>query len=206
MLVLSSMPGACSLSCHIALVWSGLPYQVNIVTPQIIHSPEYLEKNPTGQVPLLEDGSWKLTQNVAILSYIATSAPTAKIGADNADAKSQAKLISWLSYISSDYHKAYANIFGASRMGLSKEAESELMQSAVKSLCANHLSKMDAYLASHQFLMDERKTVADAYFWVVTSWAYHFVPTLAADYPNLNAYFERLKQDAGIQRALQEQE
>ncbi len=204
MLTLYSMPGACSLADHIALIWSGLPHKVNVVSHATIKSPEYLAKSPQGQVPLLENGDWILTQNLAILSYIAQSAPESGIGGGDS-AESQAKLTSWLSYITSDYHKAFSNIFGATRFGLAKDAETQLKQAAIQSLCDNHLSKMNDYFGTHQYVFDNRKTVADAYFWVVTSWAFNFVPTLATDYPHLNVYFERIKQDAGVQRALEEQ-
>lgn len=204
MLILHSMAGSCSLADHIALIWSGLPYKVDIVAREELKTPEYLAKNPSGQVPLLEDGSWLLTQNIAILSYVAEKSPEANLGAENT-AESRAKMMSWLSYISADYHKAFGNIFGAGRFGFSPENEHNLKKAAIELLKESHLKKMDAYLANNQFIFDNRKTVADAYFWVVTSWAYGFVPSLAAEYPNLHAYFERMKADPGIQRALAEQ-
>ena len=205
MLTLSSMPGACSLADHIALVWSGLPYKVNIVSYQDTKSPEYLAKNPQGMVPVLENGDWVLTQNLAILTYITEKAPEANIGAKDNTPESKAKLASWLAYITSDYHKALGNLFMADAFGLSDEAKSQLKAATIQMAKDKHLSKMDQYLAQHQFLMDNRKTVADAYFWVVTSWIYGFIPTLATEFPNLHAYFERLKQDPDIQRALEEQ-
>ncbi len=205
MLVLSSMPGACSLADHIALIWSGLPYKVNFVSYQDTKSPEYLAKNPQGMVPVLEDGDWVLTQNLAILTYITEKAPKANIGAKDNTPESKAKLASWLAYITSDYHKALGNLFRADAFGLSEEGKNKLKEATIQMTKDNYLSKMDQYLATHQYLLDNRKTVADAYFWVVTSWIYRFIPTLATEFPNLHAYFERLQQDPGIQRALEEQ-
>ena len=204
MYTLFSMPGACSMSDHIALVWSGLDYNVHFVNHDSLDSPEYLAKNPQGQVPLLEKDGWSLTQNAAILNYIAEKAPETNIGPQDTP-ESRADFLRWLSYVSADYHKAFGNIFGAGKLGLAEDATVILKKAAIENLKNAHLKKMDTYLATHQFIFENRKTVIDAYFWVVTSWAYNFVPTLATDYPSLHAYFERIKQDAGIQKVIADQ-
>ncbi|WP_313271206.1 glutathione S-transferase N-terminal domain-containing protein, partial [Stenotrophomonas sp.] len=72
---LYSKPGACSLADHIALIWSGLPFEVQIVDYATMKSPEYMKMNPAGAVPVLEDEGWVLTQNAAILHYICDKAP-----------------------------------------------------------------------------------------------------------------------------------
>lgn len=204
MLVLSTLPGACSLADHIALAWSGLPYQIKVMTREVIKSADYLAKNPMGQVPLLEDGDWYLTQNAAILTYIAEKAPQANIGAQNTP-ESHAKMASWLSYISADFHPAFGMIFGAARFGLDEATTAELKQAAIHRVRKVHLGPMNDYMAIHQFIFDHRKTVVDAYFWVVISWAVRTIPEFASDYPHLQAYFDRLQQDPGIRQALQEQ-
>ncbi|WP_434776931.1 glutathione S-transferase family protein [Neisseria sp. Ec49-e6-T10] len=204
MLTLYTLPGACSLADHIALAWSGLPYQVNVVNRDVIKSPEYLAKNPNGQVPLLEKDNWRVAQNLAILDYIAGAATGANIGPVDTP-ESRAEFLSWLSFVSADYHKAFSPIFGAARFGLDKAAEEALQKGAIELLRTHYLAKLDQHFAQNQFAFAGRKTVVDAYLWVVTSWAYNFVPTLATDYPNLNAYFERFKADEGVQKALAEQ-
>ena len=69
--------GACSLADHIALIWSGLPFEVQIVDHATMKSPAYMAMNPAGAVPVLEDDGWVLTQNAAILHYICDKAPGA---------------------------------------------------------------------------------------------------------------------------------
>ena len=66
--------GACSLADHIVLEWIGEPYETVRMTLASVKSPEYLALNPNGTVPLLVDGDFVLTQNVAILSYLADQA------------------------------------------------------------------------------------------------------------------------------------
>ena len=79
MLTLHYFPGSCAFVPHVALEWSGLPYRTQVETRESIKTPAYLNMNPMGQVPLLEDGGWALTQNVAIIDYVNELAPQAGI-------------------------------------------------------------------------------------------------------------------------------
>jgi len=78
-LTLHYFPGSCAFVPHVALEWSGLPYRTQAETRESIKAPAYLNMNPMGQVPLLEDGGWTLTQNVAIIDYVNDLAPQAGI-------------------------------------------------------------------------------------------------------------------------------
>ena len=75
---LYSSPGACSTADHIVLQWTGGPFEVEVVTREQRQSPEYLAINPAGAVPALRDGDYILTQNAAILGYIADTWPEAR--------------------------------------------------------------------------------------------------------------------------------
>ena len=58
-------PGACSLAPHVVLEWIGNPYTALRVQ---YGSPELLQLNPAGAVPVLDTGEgWTLTQAGAIL-------------------------------------------------------------------------------------------------------------------------------------------
>ena len=79
---LYSKPGACSTADHIALQWTGQPFEVEVMTRETLKSPAYLQVNPAGAVPAAVDGDFKLTQNAAIMGYIADSYPAAGLGGD----------------------------------------------------------------------------------------------------------------------------
>ena len=76
------MPGACSLASHIVLEWLGKPYETHKLSRDELKGPEFLKINPLGAVPALADGDWTLTQNVAILEYLAEQAPQSKLMGD----------------------------------------------------------------------------------------------------------------------------
>lgn len=126
MLRLYYLPGACSLVPHTALEWIGVDFDAQAVDHTIIKSPEYLALNPNGQVPLLQEGSWTLTQNVAILDYLNDVYPQAKLYGSG-DARAVAYAREWLAFLNADLHKAFSLIFGAARFPKMK---------ACKTLCA----------------------------------------------------------------------
>ncbi len=80
MLTLYYLHGACSMAPHIALEEAGAQYTLQLVSlPKgEQQAPEYLNLNPRGRVPALRTEDGVLTENVAILTYIARSFPHAK--------------------------------------------------------------------------------------------------------------------------------
>ena len=64
---LYTKPGACSTADHIALQWTGQPFEVQVMTAAEMKEPAYLAINPTGAVPAIVDGDFVLTQNAAIM-------------------------------------------------------------------------------------------------------------------------------------------
>jgi glutathione S-transferase len=80
-------PGACSLSPHIVLNETGLPYQAVLAstkTKKLQDGTDYYTINSKGYVPTLEldDGS-RLTEGPAILQYLADKVPEKKLAAPN---------------------------------------------------------------------------------------------------------------------------
>ena len=72
-------PGACSLSPHIVLHETGLPFQA-VPAPTKTHKlpdgTDYYTINPLGYVPLLElDDGTRLTEGPAIVQYLADRVP-----------------------------------------------------------------------------------------------------------------------------------
>ena len=107
MMKLYYAPGFSSLADHIALLEAGLAHElvrVDIGTKQTESGRSYLEVSPKGYVPALvfEDGEL-LTENVAILAWIADRAPAlAPAGALGRD-----RLIEMLSFIATEIHKRF---------------------------------------------------------------------------------------------------
>lgn len=200
MLTLYTMPGACSTADHIALIWANVPHQVKIVTREDIKSPAYLAKNSSGAVPLLEEGDWVLTQNLAILTYVAALAPAARLGAEG-DARSQASFYRALAYLNADFHGSFGTVFGADRTGADADQTDKIRRQGGLKVEA-HLAKLDEQLAGTHYFFGGRRSVCDAYLWVMLGWVDHVLEGVLPQYPNVQAYYEFWAQDQGVQAAL----
>ncbi|RKS84508.1 glutathione S-transferase [Orbus hercynius] len=187
-------PGACSLTQHILLGMSGLPFtleKVDLKTKKTEHNRNFLEISPKGQVPSLEleDGTI-LTENIAIAQYIADKVPAANLLAPIGHIE-RYQTLSWLSYVATELHKAYGPLF-RSQIQAEKDA-------AIASL-EHKYESLDAELKHRQFIASEHFTIADAYLYVVLRWR-KIIPNLPA-YPNIDLFMQRIEALPAVKKAL----
>jgi len=197
-LKLYTMPGACSLADHIALRWAGAAFDVVTLDYAATKAPDFLALNPAGAVPVLQQGDWVLTQNVAILNYLADTYPAAQLGGDGS-ARSRAEVNRWLSFLNADVHPAFRPLFGATD-GL-EDAAADVLKTAAKTRLRGYFERLDAQLADKDWLTGTR-SMADAYLFVVTRWAKGLHVDLSG-LPHLDALFTRMLDDAGVNAAMQ---
>jgi glutathione S-transferase len=195
---LYTSPGACSTADHIALQWTGAPFEIEIVTREQRQSPEYLAINPAGTVPVLRDGDYILTQNAAILGYIADTWPTAHL-AGNGSAHQRAEANRWLAFVNSDLHPAFKPIFGPARY-LPDESQYEAVKAQARSNVRVLFERADQQLAGKQWLAGFR-SYADPYLYVTLRWAANTGVDLGG-LDNLAAFKQRMDADAGVLAAL----
>lgn len=193
------MPGACSLASHIVLEWVGKPYEAHKLSREELKGPEFLKINPLGAVPALSDGGWTVTQNAAILEYLAEQAPESKLLGDGT-ARSRADVRRWVGFINSDIHKTFSMIFGASRFLTDEKAQKELAGSA-STLLTKLFAQLEAQLAGKSYLTGNTPSIADAYLYVVLRWA-HAKEVDLSGLDNLAAFFKRMEADKAVQAAL----
>jgi glutathione S-transferase len=103
-------PLACSMSARIALAEAGAVInlvEVDTKAGRIVATGEdYRAVNSLGYVPALKlDDGTVLTENSAILQYIADQYPEAELAPPASDRVGRAKLRQWLSFISAELHK-----------------------------------------------------------------------------------------------------
>jgi glutathione S-transferase len=187
-------PGACSMSCHIALEESKIPFEASIAKFEERQGWQEIERlNPQGAVPVLvlDDGK-VLTQNIAILTYVAERAPAAKLLPEPGTLE-RAQAYQWLSWVASDLHKAFGLLFNDATP---EEAKKQGMASIL-----DMLSQAERHLEGKEFLVGGRFGVADAYFFTVYGWSkWMDVPT--DGYKNLNAYAGRILERPAVRAAM----
>lgn len=193
-------PGACSMADHIALEWIGKPYEATAVSREQRQLPDYLKINPAGAVPALDDGGWVLTQNAAILNFLADSFPEAGLGGDGTP-KSRAEVNRWLSFANSDVHPAFHPLFGMT--GYLGDAGAEQTKDAAKKKLRTLFERADAQLAGKDWLTGSR-SIADPYVFVVTRWAKATGVDLSG-LDNLERFFQHMLADTGVQKVLKDE-
>jgi glutathione S-transferase len=151
-----------------------------------------------GAVPAIDDEGFTLTQNCAILEYLAEKNPEAHLlGGDSLKARSEARR--WLAFCNSDIHKTYSMIFGAARLLNDAAGQAELSGNASQRV-RDMYGIIDKHLAGRDWL-SEGRSVADAYLYVTLRWASAKKIDLA-DMPNIQAHFKRMSADPAVQAAL----
>jgi glutathione S-transferase len=178
--------GACSLASNISLREAGLPFELVKVdrrTRKAADGLDYNEVNPKGYVPALTlDNGEVLTENVAVLQYIADRNPAAKL-APAAGTMERYRLVEWLAFISSEIHKSFSPLFR-------EDAHDEVKQYARK-LLSGRLDYLNRAIGNRPFLMGEQFTVADAYLFTVLGWG-RYVNVDLGQWLQLQRYVERV--------------
>lgn len=194
--------GACSLADHIVLEWIGAPYEAVRMTHESIRSTEYLALNPNGAVPLLIDGDFVLTQNAAILTYLADAHPEMHLLGDGSS-RGRAEVMRWLSFLNSDVHPAFKPIFVPGRF-LAEPAYARAIQDKASDRVSSYLDQIDRRLEGRDWLTDAR-SIADPYLFVMLRWATRLhVPVDGL--LNLSRFAARMYADDGVRTAISAEE
>jgi glutathione S-transferase len=190
-------PLACSMASRIVCYEAGAEptfRRVDTRAGRTADGEDYLAINPKGMVPALrtEDGE-VLTENAAILQYLADRFPEARLAPSGFQ---RYRLQQWLSFVGSELHKLVFTPLLSPKFG--DEAKASAREAA-----AQRLAYLDRELEGREWLLDEF-SVADAYMAAVLGWA-DFVKLDLAPYPNVAAYRDRLRARPAVARALGEE-
>ncbi|GAB1408255.1 glutathione binding-like protein [Thermomonas brevis] len=196
---LYTKPGACSTADHIALQWAGIPFELEILTAQGSKSPEFLKLNPAGAVPVVVDGDFVLTQNAAIMGYIADSAPQAGLMGDGSP-RQRAEAARWLAFVNSDLHPSYTPLFAPGLFMRGAEHYDTVKDMARKRI-RKHYETVDARLGESGGWLAGFRSAADPYLYVTLLWA-DLMRIDVSDLANIAAFRTRMEADAGVQAAL----
>ena len=191
-------PMACSLASRIVSYEAGADLrfiEVDPKTKRTLDGANYLDIYPLGLVPALrlDDGSL-LTENAAVLQYLAARFPAADL-ASTGDLE-RARLQQWLCFIGTELHKAmFIPLFDT------RAPEGTKPHTLAKS--RSRLDFLNGHLTGREFLLD-RFSVADAYLCTVLNWT---KPTQVelAPWPAIKEYHQRMAARPSVARAISEE-
>ncbi|PQZ82807.1 MULTISPECIES: glutathione S-transferase family protein [unclassified Brevundimonas] len=195
MLKLYYSPGACAMASHIALEEAGADYELQKVDLKKgeQRTPEYLAVNPAGSTPAMATEQGVITQNVAILAYVAQTHPQAKL-APLGDAYAFARMQAFNAWLASSLHPAIGKVLFSRLEGAARDEALELA-----------LAKYDLaeqHLLVGPWALGADHSVTDGYLMVFTRWARQADLLDKARFPGLNAHLDRVQSRPAVQRAL----
>jgi glutathione S-transferase len=195
--------GSCSLASHIILEESGVEFEAHRLNLRDgdQHKPEYLKINPKAKVPslVLDDGQ-VLTENPAIMSYIADTHPEAKLLAPVGEL-ARARAQEWLAWCASTIHAGlFAPLFAAMR--ITDAAEKQATLDRLKAGLTKQMEMFDQGLAGKDFVLGEF-SIADSYTLVFANWMRLFGLTPG---DNIKRSAKALLARPGVQRAVTTQQ
>jgi glutathione S-transferase len=190
--------GACSLATHIALEWLGAPYETVKLDLAGTKSPEFLALNPNGAVPLLVDGDFVLSQNAAILFYLAERYPDAGLLGDGT-ARGRADVMRWVSLLNSDVHPAFKPIFKPAHFHPDASLSKPIADTA-RTHVREYLQRLNGRMKGREWIAD-RRSIADPYLFVMLRWTAK-LHIDASGLDHLASFFARMHADPGVRAAI----
>ena len=169
MLTLYYSPGACSMASHIGIEETGTAY---VEKPTLLAKGEqkteaYLKINPRGKVPALSVDGKIITENTAILTYLAKQFP--QKGLMPADPVEEARCISAMAWFSNIVHPSYQRYLRAERFAEGEAAQATVKELGRKSFWAN-CEEINSLLEGKDWMMGKQYSVADPYALVFYGW------------------------------------
>lgn len=181
------LPGACSLASHIMLHEVGAQFDIESVNTKEGRTERglaYREISPNGYVPALEiETGEHLTEGVAVLQYIADTHPD-RAFSPKPGSVARARLQQYLNFAAAELHKSWGPLF--------TDGASAAEQEAAKTKVATKFDHLESVLSDgRDYLVENRFSVADAYVFVLVSWA-NFKEINLSNWPNLARFVDRI--------------
>src|SRR6185295_8433449 len=147
-MILYYSPGACSLVPHVALEEAAAHFTAErVVLAEGAHrTPDYLKINPHARVPVLKVDGRIITENVAILNYLAQrSGAPGSVPLD--DPLAAARCNELLGWFASTVHIAFAQVWRPERFTSDTEAYPAIVEGGHEAL-RGHFAEIESLLGT----------------------------------------------------------
>jgi glutathione S-transferase len=189
-------PGACSLSPHIVAEEAGLSIdlvKVDLKAHTLEDGSDFHKINPKGSVPaLVLDNGELLTEGPAIVQYLADQNPSSGL-APACGTLPRYRLQEWLTFINGEIHKTFGPLFH----GASGDERKKTIDTIEK-----RFAFADKALAGEPYLLGATFTAADAYMFVMLTWAKKMH---IATPPALATFYDRVAARPKVQAAMKQE-
>lgn len=179
---------------HAVAIHLELPLELQLVDLQQgkQRTPEFLELNPTGRTPVLQDGDFILWESTAIMQYLASQVPNTLWAEDG---KIRADIMRWQSWQLTHWSKGCQPLqyerFVKHVLQLG-DPDPQVVQQATK-IFHQEAAILNAHLAGHEYLVNNMLTLGD--FSVASDLTYAAAAQFPLkDYPHIRNWYARIEQ------------
>jgi glutathione S-transferase len=202
-LMLFVAPNTCARVATIALEEIGIPFDTSLIRTAANQqqSPEFLKLNPKGKVPtLLIDGA-PLTENVAILTWLADTYPEAGLMPATDSALEKLKQTADFAFFAGTVHPVVTRIAMPMKFIPDAAQSFDIVRPAGTKDMNKIMTMIDARLADGPWWYGDTWSIVDGYlYWV---WArITGVGFDGSDFPNVQRHFELSNERPAVQRAM----
>ena len=196
-------PNTCARVATIALEEIGVPFETSLVRTAANqqNSPEFLKLNPKGKVPtLLIDGA-PLTENVAILTWLADSFPDANLMPATDNAIEKLKQTADLAFFAGTVHPIVTRIAMPMKIIADAAQSFDIVRPAGIKDMKKVMSMIDARLADGPWWYGDNWSIIDGYLY----WVWSRITGVGFDgsvFANIQRHFALNNERPAVQRAM----
>ena len=200
MLTLYYASASCAYAPHILLYDAGATFetrQIDFASGEQT-SPEFLSVNPKGRVPALVTPHGILTENPAILLYIAQTHPQAGLAPTEPFALARTQAFNM--FLASTVHVAHAHKHRGARWADDPAAHAA-MTAKVTSNMAMYAGMIEEHYFKGPWVLGDSYSICDPYLALITRWLGDDGVRLA-DFPRLEAHDALMRMRPSMQAVL----
>ena len=196
------VPSGCSFGSIVALEWLGRPYRLCRIdmTGEVIGSDRYRRINPVAETPAFLTGDGRLlAESIAILNHIGAQGIDQGLGFAQGTPAFD-RLNQLLAFLNTSLFGAFAPLWHVLEHEL-EGAERQALRAYGEHGLAKAHADLEAMLDGQEWLLGEKRTLADAYFVGIARWTRYHDVLDRRSYPALQRLFEKLEADPAVRFA-----
>jgi glutathione S-transferase len=206
MIRLHHTPSTAAMIPLIVLEELGVPYErIPVDRAANAHKqPAYLQLNPNGLIPVLEDGDLVLYETAAIVLHLCDAHPAAALAPPLGTAQ-RAHFYKWLVWLTNTLQATLMVYFYPERwMDEGHAAGAAELKGHAQRRAGVLLDQVDAELARHgrPWFGGADYSALDAYLFTLCRWTRLFTLAPARERPAVGPYLERMLQRPAVQRVV----
>ena len=200
MLTLYYSRKSCAYAPHILLHDAGADFETRHVDFESGEQtgPDFLSINAKGRVPALVTPDGILTENPAILLYIAQTHPGSRLAPTDPFALAEAQAFNM--YLASTVHVAHAHKHRGYRWADDEDARAAMMAKVAANM-AEHARMIEDHYFSGPWVLGDSYSMCDPYLALITRWLGPDGVSLE-DFPKLKAHDELMRSRPSVQKVL----